>query len=149
MRALVILAAFVLWASPVLADAMIAVPSITIYPGDVISDGQLVERSFSLNSLGKFPVIEQRGQLVGKVARRTLLPGRPIPVNGVKDPNVVSRGGTIIAIYRAGGLTITSIVAPLAAGVAGDVIEARNVDSGRIIHGVIQADGTLRVGAAQ
>ncbi len=127
-------------------ELMLAVPNVTIYPGDVITEGQVVERPFAPGTTGKLPVVQQRALVVGKVARRTLLPGKPIPLQGVKNPDVVSRGGAVIAMFKAGGLTITSTVTPLRSGQVGDVIEARNTDSGQIIRGVVQADGTLRVG---
>jgi flagellar basal body P-ring formation protein FlgA len=130
-------------------DVIVAVPSVTIYPGDVVGDEQLIERAFAPGTLGKFAIAQDRSMLVGKVARRTLLPGKPIPLNGVKDPDVVSRGGSALAIYKSGGLTISLVVQPLRAGGVGDIIEARNMDSGKIIRGAIQADGTLRVGAIQ
>jgi flagella basal body P-ring formation protein FlgA len=127
-------------------DILLAVPNVTLYPGDVITDAQIVERAFAPGTTGKLPVAEQRSAVVGKVTRRTLLPGKPIPLHGLKDPDAVTRGGAIIAMFKAGGLTITSTVTPLRSGQVGDIIEARNTDSGQIIRGVIQADGTLRVG---
>ena len=136
--------------APLRAEGIvIAVPSVTIYPGDVVGDEQLVERVFAPGTFGKFPIAQDRSMLVGKVARRTLLPGKPIPLNGVKDPDVVSRGGSVLAIYKSGGLTISSVVQPLRGGGVGDIIEARNTDSGKIIRGAIQPDGTLRVGSIQ
>lgn len=121
------------------------VPTVTIYPGDPISDGALTELSFTSYEpiSGMF---EERSALVGKVARRTLLPGRPIALNAVREPHAVTLGTTVLAVYRSGGLTITSRVQPLRAGAVGDLIEARNLDSGKIISGLVQADGTLRIG---
>lgn len=149
-RALVLAVMILLGAVPLHAeDVILAVPSVTIYPGDVVGDEQLVERAFALGTFGKFPIAQDRSMLVGKVARRTLLPGKPIPLNGVKDPDVVSRGGSVLAIYKSGGLTISSVVQPLRSGGVGDIIEARNTDSGKIIRGAIQPDGTLRVGSIQ
>jgi flagella basal body P-ring formation protein FlgA len=149
-RVLVLAVMMILGAAPLRAeDVIIAVPSVTIYPGDIVGDEQLVERAFAPGTYGKFPIAQDRAMLVGKVARRTLLPGKPVPLNGVKDPDVVSRGGTVLAVYRSGGLTISSVVQPLRAGGVGDIIEARNMDSGKIIRGAIQPDGTLRVGAVQ
>lgn len=130
-------------------DVMLAVPNVTLYPGDVIGDAQIVERAFAAGTTGKLPVADQRSVVVGKVARRTLLPGKPIPLHGLKDPDAVTRGTTVIAMFRVGGLTITSAVTPLRSGQVGDTIEARNTDSGQIIRGVIQADGTLRVGVVR
>lgn len=121
------------------------VPSVTIYPGDAIAEGQLSVLAFTSYEpiSGMF---EDGSVLVGKVARRTLLPGRPIPVNAVREPHAVSLGTTVLAVYRSGGLTITSRVQPLRAGAVGDLVEARNLDSGKIISGLVQADGTIKVG---
>jgi len=143
-------AALLLQAGQVFAgDRILPVPAVTIYPGDLIGEEQIIERAFPLAAAGKVSVIEERPLLVGKIARRTLLPGKPIPLNGVREPDVITRGGSVIAVYQAGTLTITSLVSPLKAGAAGDVIEARNIDSGQIIRGTIQPDGTIRVGSSQ
>lgn len=150
LRACLMVIALVGMAEPcVAADVKLVVPNVTIYPGDIIADAQIIDRDFPMGATGKIPIAEERSMVVGKVARRTLLPGKPIPLMGVRDPDTIARGGTVIAMYKAGGLTITSIVTPLRAGQVGDVIEARNIDSGQVIRGVVQADGTLRVGLAQ
>ncbi len=130
--------------SPEAAPRTLPVPTVTIYPGDVISSAQLSERRFALQGGSVF---DTREAVVGKVARRTLLPGKPIALNAVREPHAVNLGGTAIAIFQAGGLTITSKVQPLKAGAVGEVIEARNIDSGKIITGTVQADGSIRVGA--
>ncbi|MGE0212597.1 MAG: flagellar basal body P-ring formation chaperone FlgA [Parvibaculaceae bacterium] len=135
-------------ALPALAQSTVTlpVPAVTIYPGDAIAEGQIVDLAFTWYepSTGLF---EERAALVGKVARRTLLPGKPIPLNAVREPHAVSLGTTVLAVYRSGSLTITSRVQPLRAGAVGDLVEARNLDSGKIISGLVQADGTLRIGS--
>ena len=144
------LAAWLLLGAPAAlaaAQRTLPVPTVTLYPGDVIHDDQLVDRAFSKAFLGRFSAIDGRSLLVGKVARRTLLPGHPIPVNAVKDPAVVTRGAPVRIVYQAAGLTITATAAPLQEGSVGDVIRVRNVDSGLVVVGVVQADGTVRVGS--
>ena len=39
-------------------------------------------------------ILEAREALIGKVARRTLLPGQPIPVSAIRDPYLVTQGKT-------------------------------------------------------
>lgn len=136
------------WVLPAAAQSTVTlpVPSVTIYPGDAISDGQLTELAFTTYEPIS-GVFEDRSALMGKVARRTLLPGKPITVNAVREPHAVTLGTTVLAVYRSGSLTITSRVQPLRAGGVGDMVEARNVDSGKIISGLVQADGTLRIGS--
>ncbi len=48
------------------------VPKIVIYPGETISE-VLIDRAFSETWSSRMPVHKARGDLVGKVARRTLV----------------------------------------------------------------------------
>jgi len=127
------------------ADLTLPVPGIVIYPGEPIRDGVLVDRDFSLEPIAAGTVIDSRSALVGKVARRTLLPGRPIPVNGVAEPRVVSNGAQVKVVFQEGSLMITTYGAALQAGGVGDIIKVRNPESGIIVSGTIQADGSVRV----
>jgi flagella basal body P-ring formation protein FlgA len=148
-RMLLTLAAWLILGAPAALAAgerTLPVPSITIYPGDTIEDDQLIDRAFSPAYLGRLAVIDGRSMLVGKVARRTLLPGHPIPVNAVEEAAVIERGVPVQMVFRQGALTITAYAAPLQSGGVGDVVRVRNVDTGLIVVGVVQADGTIRVG---
>ena len=93
-------------------------------------------------------MFDDRQALVGKVARRTLLPGQPVPVNAVRDPYLVNHGqGLAGRVRQRAGLTITTQAIALQNGVAGDVVTLRNPDSGVIIQGTVERDGTVRLGA--
>ncbi|SED39409.1 flagella basal body P-ring formation protein FlgA [Rhizobiales bacterium GAS188] len=131
---------------PVLpADLTLPVPTIVLYPGDVIRDGLLVDRDFSFDPMATGGVIGDRSVLLGKIARRTLLPGKPIPVNGVGEPKVVSNGAQVKVVFSEGGLTITTYGAALQAGSVGDLVKVRNPESGIIVTGTVQPDGSVRV----
>ena len=126
---------------------VLPVPTITIYPGDVIKDDHLVDRDFSGISGAVNPaVISTRSATVGKIARRTLLPGSPIPLNAIVDPRVVSNGAKVRLLFEEGALAITAYGAALQAGSAGDIISVRNLTSGLTVSGTVQADGSVRVG---
>lgn len=122
------------------------VPTLTIYPGDEITDAMLIEQHFLPGTQAMYPVIAARSALLGKVARRTLLPGRLIPVNAVSEPELVKSGALTHAVFEEAGLSLTTIVLPLQSGSLGQLIQVRNVDSGQVIAGVVQTDGTIRVG---
>ena len=62
-----------------------------------------------------------RNALVGKTARRTLLPGLPIAANAVGEPKIVTIGAMVRVVFVEGGLTITTYASALQAGVVGDV----------------------------
>jgi len=123
---------------------MLPVPAVTLYPGDIITDAHLVDRAFRVAARVS---IDNRLALVGKVTRRTLLPGQPIPLNAVDDPKVVRRGVPTQVIFRESDLVITGIVEPMASASVNEMVKARNPDTGLIVIGVVQADGTIRVGS--
>lgn len=129
------------------AGRALPVPGVTIYPGDTINEGMLLDKQYSANVVIRVPVVDTRAALVGRVARRTLLPGYPVPVNAVRDPYLVTQGKSAVIAFRSGNLTITGQVMALQSGSAGDMISVRNLDSGVTIRGVIEPDGTVRVGA--
>ncbi len=128
------------------AGLTLPVPTTTIYPGEIIDDGMIAELAVQPSQIGRMMVVPERAGLVGKVARRTLLPGRPVPVVAVADPDLVARGVPIEIVFQEGGLTILAQAMSLEAGSAGDLIRVRNLDSGLIITAKVQPDGTVRVG---
>jgi flagella basal body P-ring formation protein FlgA len=79
------------------------------------------------------------------MARRTLLPGQPIPVSAVEDPWTVSRGAMVKIIVEDNGLSIVAYGSAMQSGAAGTMIPVRNVDTGVVIKGVVQPDGTVKV----
>jgi flagellar basal body P-ring formation protein FlgA len=142
------MALLLLAASPArAADLELPVPRLTIYPGDAIADDQLVERAFIAHTVARSTVHENRQTLVGKVAKRTLLPGQPIPVGGVRDPYAVVQGKATLVVFEAGGLTISTNATALQNGNIGEVVSLRNVDSGTIIKGTVAPDGSVRLAA--
>ena len=127
-------------------ELLLPVPTITLYPGDVIGDAQIVERTFRVGVRAPLVSVENRMGVIGKVARRTLLPGQPIPINAVDDPKLVRRGVPTQVVFREDEMIITSIVEPLQSGSVNETIKARNPDSGLTVTGVVQANGSIRVG---
>ena len=128
-------------------NEMLPVPSVTIYPGDPIAETMLVDRPFPAGTSATFPVVIAHTELMGKIARRTLLPGKPIAVNSVAVRALVQRGTIVPATYRDGALVITASVLALQDGALNAAIQARNVDSGKIIVGAVQADGSIQIGS--
>ena len=123
------------------------VPRATIYPNEIISGEQLTERAFIAHTVARGAVVDDKQALIGKVARRTLLPGQPIPVNAVREQYLVNQGKSSLVVLRTGGLTIMTQAMALQNGGAGDVITLRNPDSGVVIQGTVQPDGTIQLGA--
>jgi flagella basal body P-ring formation protein FlgA len=133
-------------AHPVRAEELeLPVPKSTIYPGEVIGEDLLVERAFIAHTVARTSVFEARQALIGKVARRTLLPGQPIPLNAIRDAYAVVQGKTAVVVFEVAGLVITSQATALQNAGVGEVVSVRNNDSGVTIKGTVASDGTVRV----
>ncbi len=113
------------------------------YPGDVITPEMIVLKPAGSRSQ-PMGIVTSKESMVGKVARRTLLPGRVIPVNALREPFVIRQGKTVPLTFHSGKITITGIAVALESGSSGEYISARNPDSGTVVHGIVQADGSLR-----
>ena len=121
------------------------VAAVTIYPGDTIAEAMLVDRAFPAGTAAGYPIVASRAELTGKVARRTLLAGKLIAKNAIAMPALVAQGTIVRAVYQDEGLVITAAALALQSGSLGAVIQVRNTDSGKVIIGSVQADGTVRV----
>ncbi|KQO89310.1 flagellar basal body P-ring formation chaperone FlgA [Methylorubrum extorquens] len=129
------------------AELMLPVPTVTIYPGDTIKESMLRMQTYPATYRARTAVIDASAAIAGRVARRMLLPGEPVPVNAVDDPRLVSRGAPTQMIFEENGLVITAVGAPLQNGGLGETIRVRNTDTNRIILGTVMADGRIRIGA--
>ena len=132
------------WAGPVAAAQRLPVTAVTVYPGDVIRDNMLTDHDFP-DRIASDGFINRRADLVGKVARRTLLPGQAISTNSVALPKLVTIGSMVKLVFEEGGLTISTYASALQAGAAGDLVSVRNLESGLTLTGVVAPDGSIHV----
>lgn len=147
-RALILaLAALIASAAHSAADTTVAIVNRTIYPGETIPAAALEEVTLKRAPNSREAVATAIEDLEGRVARRTLLPRRLIPLSSVREAWLVERGSSVRVVFSAGALTISATAVPLESGGAGDLIKVRNVDSGAVFSGTVMADGTVRVGA--
>ncbi len=126
-------------------EKRLPVPAVSIRAGELIRDDMITERAFAPNALGVAMFIEGRQVLVGRMARRSLLPGQPIPTNAVEDPWTVARGAMVKVVVEDSGLSIVTYGSAMQSGAAGALIPVRNADTGVIIKGIVQPDGTVKV----
>ncbi|MBB3608295.1 flagella basal body P-ring formation protein FlgA [Rhizobium sp. BK602] len=120
------------------------VPTETIYPGDVISSGQLEEVEVTNPNLSG-DYAKRLRDVTGLVSKRTLLPGRTISISALRQPYAVTRGQNARLVMSMGSMTITAAGTPLDDGAVGDSVRARNLDSGIIVSGTVLENGTIRV----
>lgn len=126
-------------------EMVLPVPRVTVYPGTVITQDMLSERVFRNRDYEQPGFARTPEAIVGKVARKTLLPNVPIAMVGMREPFSVVQGQLAVVIFQSGGLTISGRAVPLQNGASGEVISLRNTESGATIRGVVQPNGTVRV----
>jgi len=129
------------------AQEVVLIPNRVIYPGETISVGTLKEVTLVPGKVKPAAVATTLPELDGKVARRTLLPGRYIPVSAVRSAWMLEQGATVQVSFVAGGLTISIAAVTLQPGSPGDVVKVRNIDSGKVLTGTVMEDGSVRVDA--
>ncbi|NRP71680.1 Flagella basal body P-ring formation protein FlgA [Ensifer psoraleae] len=143
--AFAVVAAAFLSPAAVFAERPTAViPKQTIYPGETL-DESLVEVVDVTNPNLMDGYVQSIEEIEGKVTKRTLLPGRVILASALRDQYAVERGSTVRLIFNNGALTITAAGSPLQDAAVGELIRARNVDTGVIVSGTVMADGTIHV----
>ena len=139
--------AFVAASIPSAAQELGVIPRRIIYPGEQIAADALDMARVRKGRPTTTAFAREPAELIGKIARRTLLPGRFVPLAAVRDAYLVQQGAPVQMMFVEGGLTISATAITLEPGSPGDVVKVRNADSGKVLTGTVMADGTVRVGA--
>lgn len=151
LRLLAAALAAVAFAAPAAAQdapgGLLPVPAVTIARGAVVTASMLTEKQFYFDPDRPLAVMVDPTAAIGREARRTLAAGKPIPLNAFREARLVVRGKLTEARFRTGNLTISATVLPQGDGGAGDLVQFRNLDSGRTMAGVVAMDGTIEVSA--
>jgi len=122
------------------------VPARTIYPGQVIGEAGLNRKGFYVKADAASLYVSDMGQILNKVAKNTLVAGRPIALSALGNPVLVNRGQTTRLVFNSGDLSIVATGVALQPGAAGEPVKVRNVDSGRVITGTVMQNGNVQVG---
>lgn len=130
------------------AGEVVLIPSRVIYPGETIELAALKQVTLMPGKHKPDAVATRAEELNGKIAKRTLLPGRYIPATAIREAWLVEQGAAVQVFFIAGGLTISATAVTLQPGAAGDLVKVRNIDSGKILSGTVMADGSIRVSAS-
>ncbi len=124
----------------------IPVPKVTIFPGDVLSGEVLGDLKVVLGEKATGMYITSRAAVIDKVARRTLRAGAAIPVNALRDPYAFKDGQRVEIVFGAAGLSIRGAGVAIEPGIVGSSAAVRNLDTGVVVRGLVQADGSVLLG---
>ena len=82
----------------------------------------------------------------GKLLRRPVTPGEPLPPNALDAPASIRRGQEIVLMSQSGGFVVRASGKALTDGAGGERIKAENLDTHRVVEGVVREDGVLEIG---
>ena len=148
LRGTLLAAALCAGAVPASAGDVVLIPNRVIYPGETIELAALKEVTLAPGRHKPDAVATTVQELDGKVAKRTLLPGRYVPASALREAWLVEQGASVQVYFVAGALTISATAVTLQPGAAGDLVKVRNIDSGKVFSGTVMADGTIQVSAS-
>ena len=106
------------------------------------SDLQLETRDVGRLSGG---YISDPRDVIGLQAKSTLRAGYVLSARVLTQPRLVRRGQTVIVLARSQGFEVRSAGRALQDGVAGEQISVENLDSNRVIQGIVAEAGLVRV----
>lgn len=125
---------------------MVVVVKRSLAPGmPVPADALALQEQDSANlPNGYFSRVEDAA---GKLLRRPVTPGEPLPPNAVDAPASIRRGQEIVLMSQSGGFVVRASGKALADGAGGERIKAENLDTHRVVEGVVRDDGVLEIGS--
>jgi flagella basal body P-ring formation protein FlgA len=92
-------------------------------------------------------MLTELDQVAGLAARNALTTGRPIRSADLTKPDMVRRNENVTLVYEAPGITLTLRGKASDSGAEGDAIDVLNVQTKRIVQGVITGPGRVVVTA--
>ena len=92
-------------------------------------------------------LIATESEAVGEVATHTLVPGRPVRREDLRQPSLVRRGSIITIRLSANGLELAEEGQAVDTGGAGDRVRIMNVTSRAVIVGVVDGPNDVTVDA--
>lgn len=113
--------------------------------GEVLQASDLTTLRRPKAQASEFPV---PSAVVGLAARHALRPGQPLSVTDLMKPELVTRSETVTLVYQAPGVTLMLRGQAQDSGALGDSVSVLNVETKRIVQGVVSGPGRVTVASA-
>lgn len=127
------------------SERSLSVPTRTIYPREIIREGDFTQRNFIYEPTGPSLFVEAIQPYNGFVARTTLPAFRPVAHAAMERARRVAVGAQLRIVLQNDGIEIATMGTALQAGATGETIQVRNIQGGNVVAGQIQPDGSIRV----
>ncbi len=116
------------------------VPTRTIRANAIITDTDVTVSTAQISN-----GYVRLADVIGQEARVVLYPGRPILVDDVGPPAIITRNQVVVVQFKGNGLHITTDGRALERGAVGDRVRIMNLSSRATLFGQVQQDGSIQV----
>lgn len=113
-------------------------------PGTPIPADALTLQERDVSSLG-YGYVGSLDDAVGKLLRHPVSAGATLTPDAVASPASIKHGQQVTLLCEAGGISVRADGKALADGASGDRIKAENLDTHRIVEGVVQDNGVVEI----
>ena len=114
--------------------------------GDVLKSSDVIVERRPKAEIGTDPAGRERA--VGMQARRQLRAGQALRVADLSKPDLVTRDQNVTLIYETAGLYLTIRGKAMDNGTEGDVVSVMNLQSKRVVSGVVIGRGQVAISVA-
>lgn len=127
-------------------DPLVNIPvaARTVEKGSIIHDGD-IETMLIKASMAKGDIALSRPTIVGQVARRNILSGKPFKVSDLDSPISVTRGDKVLLIYKTGILELSAQGRALQDGRIGERVNVINTASNKSLQGTVISSGQIMI----
>jgi flagella basal body P-ring formation protein FlgA len=112
--------------------------------GETLRPGDLVVERRNRRDLGNDSFVSP-DSAIGMTPRRPLQAGQLLRAGDLMKPDLVTRNDIVTLVFEAPGLSLTTRAKANSSGAEGDIVSVTNLQSKRIIQGVVTAPGTVSV----
>lgn len=123
------------------AEQSVVVAAKAILRGQIIGAEDVREEKVSLQP-GQ-SVLTDLSVAIGRIAKRTVQPGRALQLHLLQQPNMVNRGEKVLIKAASGAARITTQGIALENGHLGQQIPVQNAHSKKVIHSWVAAKGVV------
>ena len=112
--------------------------------GEVLGAADVVGQKRQVASLSS-PYVGRIAELAGRPTRRPLPEGTPLTAEALSAALLIKRGQTVTLTASTGGIEIRASGRALADASASQRLRVQNLDSLKVVEGVAESDGVVRV----
>ena len=89
--------------------------------------------------------ITKKEDLIGKVTKRRIMPGKAVKEGDIELAPLIKKGGAVMIRYVDKNLSIETSGISTENGFTGKMIRVKNLDSNRLLYGTVVAEGVVEV----